>query len=479
VLYRLPEVIEAIALEKTIFIVEGEKDADRLWKLQVPATCNAGGAGKWRDEYSEYLSDASVVILPDNDTPGREHARQVAESLGLLATSVRVLELPDLGNHGDVSNWLDAGGTVEALHEMTARAPTCCAAEQAETTYRFRPVPFDRIKWSQSAEYLINGIIPRIGLALIYGPPKSGKSFWAFDTAVHIAMGCEYRGRRVRQGAVVYVAAEGGKGFEKRIEAFRRTCGGDGAPFYLITARPNLIRDHKELIEAIRRGLGADMPVAVYIDTVNRSLVGSESKDTDVAQYISACGAVEDAFSCAVVLVHHSGLEGGRPRGHTSLTGSSDVQISVARDAAQNIVTTVEFEKDGPADAVILSRLEVVEIGLDGDGNLSSSCVIRAVEGEPIEIKRGAKLKPRDELAKRILANLLCDRGKLGGSAPDGLRAIERETWRDECFYAGFESEAKPEARRKAFQRMTEKLAVLNVLGEGGGFVWLADGLAQ
>ena len=70
VLYRLPEVVEAVALERTIFVAEGEKTVDALVGLGVPATCSAGGAGKWRDDYSQYLADANVVILPDKDEPG-------------------------------------------------------------------------------------------------------------------------------------------------------------------------------------------------------------------------------------------------------------------------------------------------------------------------------------------------------------------------------------------------------------------------
>src|SRR5262249_13144941 len=64
VLYRLPEVIEAVALERTIFIAEGEKTVDALVELGLSATCSPGGAGKWCDEYSHYLADANVVILP-------------------------------------------------------------------------------------------------------------------------------------------------------------------------------------------------------------------------------------------------------------------------------------------------------------------------------------------------------------------------------------------------------------------------------
>lgn len=114
VLYRLPELsrTEPSAL---VLIVEGEKDADRLAALGFLATTNLGGAGKWRAEYSEALTGHDVVILPDNDDPGRKHAQGVAASLAALASRVRIVELPSLLPKGDVSDWLDAGGTRDGL----------------------------------------------------------------------------------------------------------------------------------------------------------------------------------------------------------------------------------------------------------------------------------------------------------------------------------------------------------------------------
>jgi 5S rRNA maturation endonuclease (ribonuclease M5) len=89
VLYRLGEVREGITSDRWVFVVEGEKDADRLSALGVVATCNPGGAGKWRAGYSEMLRGARVAVLPDNDESGRRHARQVAESLAGVAQDVR------------------------------------------------------------------------------------------------------------------------------------------------------------------------------------------------------------------------------------------------------------------------------------------------------------------------------------------------------------------------------------------------------
>jgi hypothetical protein len=116
--YRLPDVIEATANEHSIVIVEGGAKADLLWSWKVPATCNAMGAGKWKPEHSEFLRGADVVIIPDNDDPGRNHADVVGQSLQSIAKSVRVLELPGLGPKQDIIDWAKRGGTVEQLHKL-------------------------------------------------------------------------------------------------------------------------------------------------------------------------------------------------------------------------------------------------------------------------------------------------------------------------------------------------------------------------
>jgi hypothetical protein len=128
VLYKLPELIEALALEHTCFVVEGEKDADMLWALNIPATTNSAGAGRWCDEYSEVLRGADVIVIPDHDKPGHDHAAHVAGQLVDVAARVRILDLaahwPACPEKGDISNWLEeASGTAEALWKLVEQTP--------------------------------------------------------------------------------------------------------------------------------------------------------------------------------------------------------------------------------------------------------------------------------------------------------------------------------------------------------------------
>ena len=124
--YLLPGIVEAPA-EGVVYVVEGEKDAEALARLGLVATCNAGGALKWRPELSQHLAGRHVVILPDNDLAGELHAEDVAVKVFDVAASVRIVTLPDLPAKGDVSDWLAAGGTVEALAAMVEATEPCAA----------------------------------------------------------------------------------------------------------------------------------------------------------------------------------------------------------------------------------------------------------------------------------------------------------------------------------------------------------------
>jgi KaiC/GvpD/RAD55 family RecA-like ATPase len=117
--YWLPELVAS----PFAAIVEGEKDADNLHRIGVTATCNNGGAGKFSPELAPWFTRKDVAIFPDFDTPGREHALNVAELLSAVATTVKIIELPGLPLKGDVSDWLAAGGTADKLRELYRKAP--------------------------------------------------------------------------------------------------------------------------------------------------------------------------------------------------------------------------------------------------------------------------------------------------------------------------------------------------------------------
>ena len=133
VLFRLPELLAAKPT-RGVIVVEGEKDALTAAGMGFLATTGAQGAGKWRPEYALTLKDRRVYVIADKDEPGRQHAKDVAASLLVFASEVRVGEMPDVAGRPvkDLTDWVEAGGTAEALKGFLTALPRQEAAPAAQ-----------------------------------------------------------------------------------------------------------------------------------------------------------------------------------------------------------------------------------------------------------------------------------------------------------------------------------------------------------
>jgi hypothetical protein len=244
--------------------------------------------------------------------------------------------------------------------------------------FRFKLMAYADLRPGLEQQYLVDELLPIAGLVDVWGKAKCYKSFWCLDLMLHVAMGWEYRDRYVRQGAVVYCAFEGAHGYKKRVEAQRRhynIASDTVVPLYVMPGQANLIKEHRLLISDIKAQLDGVCPVAVVLDTLNKSLVGSENKDEDMGAYVRAAEAIRDAFKCVVVIVHHCGYDDTRPRGHSSLPGAVDAQLAVVR-TEEIITVTVERMRDGPEDIQVVSEAKVIEVGQDQNGKVLTSLVI-------------------------------------------------------------------------------------------------------
>jgi AAA domain len=342
---------------------------------------------------------------------------------------------------------MDVGRTERARQRMRqaeAEAVNKATNRREQSSRRFNLVPFDKIELRRDCAYLVQDVIPREGLTIVWGPPKCGKSFVVFDLAMHVALDWDFRGRRVSTGPVVYVACEGERGLGTRAAAFRQRRLADhqeAVPFYLITTRLDLVGEHTQLIADISGQIGATTPAAVVIDTLNRSLAGSENNDEDMSAYVQAADAIREAFKCAVIIIHHCGIEGTRPRGHTSLTGAADALIAVKRDNNGVILATVTDMKDGAEGATIASKLEVVVVGTETTGEDIKSCIVVDTEAPPQVMKSKGK-RPIPETywkARTQLTNAIARSG-ISVSAdgiPASARVVTLDVWKAELKQRG------------------------------------------
>ena len=239
---------------------------------------------------------------------------------------------------------------------------------------RFAVLPIVALMRRERPEYIVKPVLPRAGFAIVYGPPASGKSFVILDLTMAIARGVPWRGHRVQQGRVVYIAAEGAGGFRNRVEAYMLANELDDVPDFLtITDAPNLMerKDIKDLIASIGK---ADV---IVVDTLAQTTPGAnENAGEDMGRMLAHCAALHRASGAIVLLVHHSGKDSGKgARGWSGLRGAADAEFEVVREGNARALRVTKM-KDGDDTGTFGFQLQNVLLGQDADGDDITSCVV-------------------------------------------------------------------------------------------------------
>ena len=210
------------------------------------------------------------------------------------------------------------------------------------------------------------------------------------DLCMAVARGVPWRGCKVRQGKVIYIAAEGGGGFRKRLQAYAIHHNVDlsSMPFYVLHASPNLL-DVKQ-VKALCKAIEAEGDVAMIVgDTFAQMTAGAnENAAEDMGKAISHFRVVGRKVNAVVVLVHHAGKDAAKgARGWSGLRAAADFEVEVTRDGENRAINTTK-QKDADDEASWPFRLETVPVGMDDDGDVIDSCVI--VESD-VQVEAGVR----------------------------------------------------------------------------------------
>jgi hypothetical protein len=410
--------------DEPVFIVEGEKAAEKVATLGLLATTSHGGAKKWQPVLNQYFAGRNVVVLADNDDAGREHADIVIGNLFGVAGRIKRVELDGLPPKGDIVDWLDSGKGLEDLTAAVKAAPTVAEAPAVEAEAEdynndnnegdfFDFVDEDYLMNMPPIEWAVgqgdDGLITAHGLSMIYGPPGSGKSFISLDMALCQAHGIDWQGIETKQGDVLYIAGEGVGGLGKRVKAWKSTHGlGTSGHFHMLPLAVNM-RDQAEVEKLIRSIDRLDRKwTAVYIDTLARAMLGAdENSSTESGLVISAADAIRNHVQCAVVFVHHSGKAAERgARGSSAILGAVDTSVVVSKDESY-ITMRVEKQKDAePMSDITLEMTPIASIS-------GSSVVLTRLDGdEAARIKRSKPLNADQKIALEALRNVIIDTGR-------------------------------------------------------------------
>jgi hypothetical protein len=380
VLYRLRELNEG---EDPVFIVEGEKDVESLRALGLTATTNPMGAGKWSSVYDRYLGGRNVIILPDNDDVGKNHAKQVSRSLKGIAKSVRVVELPYLSvggeyvpmpEHGDVSDLL------ESLKEDITKEDFLTLINLEELERKDEPETDDYHFISGNellampkpkVEWVLDGILGAGHLGFVLGKPKAGKTYFTFNLGVCVSRGTPFLGRQVTQGPVLYLALD-----RDEIGKYMEMMGGDFSNiFFHYDIAPS------DPVGKLIKKIEERSPRLVIADMMQKLLRFKE--DPGYAESVLALEPLSDVahrFRCVFLLNHHSPKEERQvvdsALGTTGYIASSDTSILIKKDQNErrSFYTLQRYHNPGEKDI----KGEVIDLMADGITLISGGTILDA-----------------------------------------------------------------------------------------------------
>jgi hypothetical protein len=357
VLYKLPQLI-ATPLEVPVFIVEGEKDADRLISEGLPATTNPGGAGKWLPEYNEYFRGRAVAVLPDNDEAGRKHAKMVAGSLCGIAASVKIVKLNGLPPKGDVSDWLDpsspngsavasAGHKFGEISILVDNTPEYVLEEpwtRKADVVKMSEIEPEDVKW------LWPGSFPLGMITLLVGDPDLGKSYFSMYVASMVSNGGTWPdGTPCPQAQALILNAE--DALANTVRKRLHILGADADKIIAIRAMTektedgqfsdhfNIASDRTYLEEVLRDNPGVRL---VVIDPLSAYFGSADTfKESVVRAILSPLADMASRFNVALVCIMHLN------KGNSS-KALYRTQGSLAFPAAARVVWLVSNDPENP-----------------------------------------------------------------------------------------------------------------------------------
>jgi hypothetical protein len=496
--YNLPAVIEAISTERIVCVVEGEKDVDNLAKLGITATCNSGGAKKWRDKHSAFLKGADVVVIPDNDLIGREHANIVAKSLAGIAARIRILQFPDLPEKGDASDWIAAGGTREQLDALVAAAPEWVPrSAQADGAL---PIIFGVPTGTEARECLIKGVLLATGTAILSGQFGMGKTAVAQDFCSAVITGSTFASLKVeRTGAVLWFAAEGQHDLSPRLKALEKDKKLPVDRFARVESCPPLLQDGVQEIlvatakEAARQFLEQhDIPLRLIVFDTLAAAAGwtDENSSAECQRVMNLLATLAREAQCCVLAIDHLGKVADLgTRGNSAKEAAADAVLVILGDrepagAVSNLQLAVRKTRCGPTGFKIPFSLRPVPLGED-----ESACVIDWHEARPNVAARHRTWPRGLRTFRDAITNALPTHGKSIRPWHDGaeLMAVDIAHVRREfeTLYAvtGETPTQRSDARRQAFRRNARDAQNKGLIGaaerDGVQWVWLAKEAAR
>ncbi len=340
-------------------------------------------------------------------------------------------------------------------------------------------------------EPLIEGIADRNCTTMTFGGISVGKSLVAIHKAVHIAMGWDWCGRKVRQGAVLYIAAEGGKGVRQRLLAFYQHYGIDAedVPLYLIEDPVDFYNSDADLkfILAKIDELPLEEPIEyIAIDTVSQVLAGANENSPDgMGRFVRNKNLLRQRTGAHIDCLHHAGKDEERgARGHSSLKADVDTEIKVTQPSEGLVSIKTTKQRDHRAGERWDFKIIEVKIVRRMDGKTAIVPVLEEIETAPrqAETPKPQRLPHTQKIALRALEDAINEAGQKAAPSnhiADGALVVSVDLWRRYAYARGISASDEPSAKRKAFARAAQALLASGRVCCWDDHYWIPTRVAQ
>lgn len=422
--YRLPDILNAIS--EPVFIVEGEKDADRLARVGLVATCNAGGANKWSDELTAYFKDRDVILVPDNDKPGRDHADLVQIKLSEVTRSIRNLDLAlhwsNIPEKADTSDFISQFGA-EAFLKLVPLAELPLGVFSPSTiTNDFS----DYIASLPPRAWIIEGHLLRGYVSAVFAPGGVGKSTFQLAMAMSVASGRDLLGLGIdgRVSTLVINNEDDKEEIERRIAAISQKhriqskelkdrffyVSGYGSPLLIAKYLPDGSVIRAPQVDKMERFIKENDIGAIFIDPYISTHNAPENDNTVIDKVVSQYKKLAHDTRCSISLVHHTKKQGNDTEAHAG-DAESGRGASSLKDAARCAVTLAKMneitsKKIGfsPEERVRHIRLDTGKLNFslpNGEANWYRMDSVRLSNGDWVGVPAPVNLKPLLEQAAK------------------------------------------------------------------------------
>ena len=442
-----------------VHIVEGVGQAWACWQASGhPAVVCFGWGNVARVAADLRQRDASARLVLVPDTGKEADADKIAQEVG---AAVAYMPQGEANNFDACDLAMRDGGDV--LAELLERA-----REPAKPEPRYKLLSAADLRDLPPLAWRVRGVLPAVGLAALYGPSASGKSFLAFDMATAIAEGRGWFDCRVEAAPVVYAALEGEGGFKLRAQAWESSRGRelpDGLSMMMQGFSLTAPHDVADLAAVVPAG------AVVFIDTLNRAApTADENSSKDMGEILSAAKTLQAKTGGLVVLVHHTGKNAAAGlRGHSSLFAAMDAAVEVSRDGDRR-EWKVAKSKDGQDGDAHPFKLQVETLAVDEYGDPVTSCVVvrdtQAQDVRQVKLPQGGN--------QRVVLDALRPMFKDGQTgkpgAPPLAKCIELET---AVSAAAAKLTCQTDRRATRTREAITGLVARGVMGCNEGWIWM------